>query len=95
MSSIIPVVPLSGSISGTLNLTGTLTPDGFRISGEISSDILTKKKYDGPYEVIPRKVPQTLPTSDKLMSRDVEINEINYSAVDNVAGGQTVNIGYE
>lgn len=95
MSGIIPVVPLAGSISGTLNLTGTITPDGFQITGEVSSDLLTKKKYDGPYEVIPRKVPQTLPTSDKLMVRDVEINEINYSAVDNVAGGLTVNIGYE
>lgn len=95
MSGIIPVVPLTGSISGTLNLTGTITPDGFQITGEVSSDILTKKKYDGPYEVIPRKVPQTLETSDKLMVRDVEINEINYSAIDNVAGGQTVNIGYE
>ena len=95
MSSIIPVVPLSGTISSTLDLTGTLTPDGFKIAGEISSDILAAKKYTGPYEVYPRKVEQTLETSDKLLTDDITIDAINYSEVDNVVGGKTVNIGYE
>ena len=95
MSSIIPVVPLSGSISGTGKLSGTLEGKPAVISGEISSDILSHKKYSGPYEVIPRKVEQTLETSDKLLTDDVTINAINYSQVDNPSGGLTVNIGYE
>ena len=95
MSSIIPVVPLSGSISGTGKLSGTLEGKPAVISGEISSYRLSHTKYSGPYEVIPRKVDQTLETSDKLLTDDVTINAINYSQVDNPSGGLTVNIGYE
>ena len=95
MSSIIPVVPLSGSISGDGQLSGTLQGDPIIISGEISSDILSHKKYSGPYDVIPRKVEQTLETADKLLTDDVTIDAINYSEVDNPVGGITVNIGYE
>ena len=95
MSSIIPVVPLSGSISGTGKLSGTLEGKPAAISGEISSYRLSHTKYSGPYEVIPRKVEQTLETSDKLLTDDVTINAINYSQVDNPSGGLTVNIGYE
>lgn len=95
MSSIIPVVPLTGEISKIGNLAGSLSPEGIRISGEISSDILSKKTYDGPYSVVPRKVPQALETENKFMAHDVEIDQINYSEVNNPAGGKTVNIGYE
>ena len=95
MSSIIPVVPLSGAISGTGKLSGTISPDKTIISGEISSDILAAKKYSGPYNVVPRKVDQTLDTADKFLTDDITVDAINYSAVDNVQGGLTVNIGYE
>lgn len=95
MSSIIPVVPLTGAISKVGNLTGSLSPEGIRISGEISSDTISAHTYDGPYEVYPRKVPQVLETADKFMVHDLEVDAINYSAVDNPVGGLTVNIGYE
>lgn len=95
MSSIIPVVPLSGAISGKGELSGKLTSERAIISGEISSDILAAKKYPGPYEVFPRKVDQTLDTADKLLTDDITVNAINYSEVDNPIGGKTVNIGYE
>lgn len=95
MSGIIPVVPLSGSISGTGKLSGTLISERPIISGEVSSDILAAKKYPGPYEAIPRKVEQTLNTADKLLTDDITIDAINYSEVDNLYGGKTVNIGYE
>ena len=85
MSSIIPVVPLTGTIIGEPPI----------ISGTISSDILSHKKYTGPYNVVPRKVEQTLATSDKLLTDDIEVDAINYSEVDNEAGGITINIGYE
>ena len=96
MSSIIPVVPLSGSISSNGKLSGTLV--GVKppvISGEISDDTITHNTYDGDYEVYPRKVAQTLDTENKFMAHDVTIDAINYSEVDNASGGRTVNIGYE
>lgn len=95
MSSIIPVVPLSGAISGTGKLSGTIAPKNMVIAGEISSDILAAKKYSGPYNVVPRKVDQTLDTADKLLTDDITVDAINYSEVDNPMGGKTVNIGYE
>ena len=95
MSSIIPVIPLTGAISKVGNLTGSLSPEGIRISGEISSDTISAHTYDGPYEVFPRKVPQTLETENHYMAHNLEIDAINYSAVDNPTGGLTVNIGYE
>lgn len=96
MSSIIPVVPLSGTISSGAKITGIISPvDPEVISGTISSDILASKKYPGPYEVIPRKVEQILPTADKLLTDDVTVDAINYSETTNPAGGKTVNIGYE
>ena len=95
MSAIIPVVPLTGSISSDGKLTGSLSDAGLKIEGTISSDILSAKKYPGPYNVFPRKVDQVLPTSDKLLTDDVEIEAIRYSEVSNPEGGITVNIGYE
>ena len=96
MSSIIPVVPLSGTISNGGKITGNLAPvKPTVISGEVSSDILAAHKYDGPYEFIPRKVEQTFPTADKLLTNDVTIDAINYSEINNPAGGKTINIGYE
>jgi hypothetical protein len=84
MSSIIPVLPLTGSLSGVGELYGYL-----------SDDILSAHKYLGPYTVTPRKVAQTLETMDKLMVDNVEVEEIHYSEVSNPAGGLTVNIGFE
>lgn len=95
MSSIIPVVPLTGAISGTGKLSGSLSPEGLQISGTVSSDTISAHKYEGPYVVAPRKVSQTLNTSDKFMVNDLEVEAIRYSEVSNPAGGLTANIGYE
>lgn len=51
--------------------------------------------YDGSYVVDPRKVAQTLSTANKSMSDDVVVNEIFYSEVGNVSGGNTAYIGME
>lgn len=95
MSSIIPVVPLSGGLSGVGKLSGTISADDSVLSGTISDDLLAANKYMGPYEVVPRKVPQVLNTSDKFMAKDVSIDAINYSETTNPQGGVTVIIGYE
>lgn len=51
--------------------------------------------YEGAYVVDPRKVSQTLETANKSMSDDVTINEIFYSEVENLSGGNTAFIGME
>lgn len=93
MSQIIPIVPLSGQISSGGKLSGTISVEG-RISGSISSDI-QPAQYPGPYSVKPRKVDQIFPTQNCVMTNDLEVEAINYSEVDNLSGGKTVNIGYE
>ena len=95
MSGILPVIPLTGIISETLELSGNISRTDEGISGSISDDLIAANKYKGPYTVIPRKVDQVLPTSDKFMANDIEVNAINYSEVSNPEGGITVNIGYE
>ena len=95
MSSIIPVVPLAGGLSGVGKLSGQITGIKEIIGGHISDDLLAANKYTGDYTVFPRKVDQVLPTSDKFMVNDLTINAINYSEVSNPAGGETVNIGFE
>ena len=96
MSSIFPVVPLTGEISEIADISGKIVSiDPPIISGSISDDLLSARKYTGDYVVVPRKIEQSLETSDKLMVYDVTIEAINYSEVDNLSGGKTVNIGYE
>lgn len=49
--------------------------------------------YIGEYEVTPMLKKQTLDTAQKLMSADLQVNEIPIYAVSNNAGGTTVTIG--
>ena len=85
MSSITtPAVPLAGTISAM-----------GRMSGSVSAELAPYQKYDGSYEVFPRKVDQTLNTSDKLLTDDIKVDAIRYSEVSNPEGGVTINIGYE
>lgn len=49
--------------------------------------------YTGEYEVTPTKDGFTLPTQDKRMTRNLEVNAIPYYEVSNTAGGATVYIG--
>ena len=86
---------LVGTISGKGDLSGTIASDKSVLSGEISNNIFSYKKYLGPYTLIPRKIKQIFSTSDKIMTKDITLNAINYSEVDNLSGGKTVNIGYE
>jgi hypothetical protein len=51
------------------------------------------EEYDGAYEVTPKFVAQTLPTAEKLMTKDLTIEEIPYAEVSNNSGGKTVIIG--
>lgn len=50
-------------------------------------------EYEGEYEVTPKLVEQMLPTSNKLLKRDVKIEKIAITRVSNTSGGNTVIIG--
>ena len=52
-----------------------------------------REKYEGPYEVIPSTIDQTLDTSNKAMREDVIVREIPFAEVSNPVGGTTVIIG--
>lgn len=52
--------------------------------------------YDGEYEVVPKVyTEQTLPTSGKLLGRDVLVHKIPQFEVSNGSGGKTLIIGEE
>lgn len=63
----------------------------FGVVTELPHD--SDKYYSGAYEVTPKFEVQTLKTADRLLTKDVIIEEIPYAEVSNNAGGTTVTIG--
>ena len=51
--------------------------------------------YEGPYDVTPKVMAQTLPTAKRLMREDVAVRAIPYFDVSNPAGGNTIYIANE
>ena len=49
--------------------------------------------YNGPYEVAPKFINQTLETQEKAMKKNVIVNEIPVQKAENLGGGYTVTIG--
>lgn len=49
-------------------------------------------EYDGSYDVIPTDKAQTLPTSNRYLTRDVTVHEVPYFEASNDSGGLTVSI---
>lgn len=71
---------------GRCRIKGRLSPMG-RISGKLSGyPGGGGTPYEGPYEVTPMTVDQTLETANKLMREDVTIYEIPYAEVANQYG---------
>lgn len=60
---------------------------------EIVANVATLPMYDGPYEIIPSKGPQTLETAARAMRDNLEVSGIPYAAVTNPSGGYTATIG--
>lgn len=59
-------------------------------------EVPTAPPYVGEYEVIPKVyTEQTLPTSGKLLGRDVLVHKIPQYEVSNGSGGKTLIIGEE
>lgn len=59
-------------------------------------EVPTAPPYVGEYEVVPKVyTEQTLPTSGKLLGRDVLVHKIPQFEVSNNSGGKTLIIGEE
>ena len=59
-------------------------------------EVPTAPPYLGEYEVVPKVyAEQTLPTSGKLLGRDVFVHKIPQFEVSNNSGGKTLIIGEE
>ena len=59
-------------------------------------EVPTAPPYLGEYEVVPKVyAEQTLPTSGKLLGRDVLVHKIPQLEVSNNSGGKTLIIGEE
>lgn len=59
-------------------------------------EVPTAPPYVGEYEVVPKVyAEQTLPTSGKLLDRDVLVHKIPQFEVSNNSGGKTLIIGEE
>ena len=59
-------------------------------------EVPTAPSYGGEYEVVPKVyTEQTLPTSGKLLGRDVLVHKIPQYEVSNGSGGKTLIIGEE
>lgn len=71
--------PLTGRLSGKSGLKGTMS---------------TKGAYDGEYSVKANvKYKVVLPTAGKALTKDITIEPIPFSEVENEAGGVTAIIG--
>lgn len=63
------------------------------VGQDVVINVLPAPAYEGEYEVTPSFKAQTLPTADRILAKDVIIEEIPYAEVSNNSGGITVTIG--
>lgn len=83
---------LEGILSCIESLQGSLSSEG-ELTGSLTLADCGFAYYMGDYEVDPDFFGVTLPTADKMMLQDVEVNPIKVERVSNPAGGITVYIG--
>lgn len=85
---------LTGTIQNRIVLTGNLLGRP-ALRGEITipTEMPVFPVYPGPYTATPRTdADVVLPTARHLMSQDVFVDQITYTATTNPAGGKTVYI---
>lgn len=92
MSNLTPTPVIHGEVIGGGTITGVVLPGG-TIGATIQPGGSAIERYPGPYEITPTVDGQTLPTAQRRMTEDLNINPIPCTAVSNPAGGYTVIIG--
>lgn len=83
---------LNGILSCIESLKGSLSSEG-ELSGSLTLADCGFAYYTGDYVVDPDFDGVVLPTADRMMLHDVEVNPIQVERVSNPAGGITVYIG--
>lgn len=85
---------ITGDVHQSVGISGTIEQKQ-TITGELSIQWIgdTTPPYTGAYEVTPKIMPQVLKTQGLRMKKDVSVNGIPVSVVENQAKGNTVFIG--
>ena len=92
MKSIEAAETLTGYISSGRTLVGSMSTDS-NLAGKMSV-IQEYERYDGDYTVTPlASCAQVLLTKDKVLTKDVVIEEIPFWETSNESDGKTVYIG--
>lgn len=99
--SIVKTGSMRANIQEELSLRGTVVSSGILTGSIVKTETLVGhavlsteyKVYTGAYSVTPKVDPQTLNTSDKLMTQDMKIKAIPYYSVSNEYNGETIIIG--
>lgn len=80
------------TVSGA-DFVSSIDTELINVNAEIDIGMGMPVIYTGATTVIPSVTEQELETENKLVLQNITIEQIPYSAVSNVAGGYTVNIG--
>lgn len=88
---------LSGTLTSTGRLHGSLVGDNHKINGTLTiPSVVGAETYDGSYEVTPKAwEEQTLETAHKLMTDDVTVFRVPYYETSNLFDGKTAYIAEE
>lgn len=85
---------IAGNVRQVIGISGSVEQKQ-TISGKLNIQWVgdTSPPYTGTYEVTPKVTPQVLETQGKRMEKDVSVNGIPVSVIENQAKGNTVFIG--
>ncbi len=88
---------LSGTLTSTGRLHGSLVGDNHKINGTLTiPSVVGAETYAGSYEVTPKAwEEQTLETAHKLMTDDVTVFRVPYYETSNLFDGKTAYIAEE
>jgi len=91
-SNTLPII--NGTISDTFDLAGTIS-DALNLSGKLSVGSITEYPlYEGDYEFVSKAdIDQTVATKNRVLTRDIVIEKIEYIETSNTSDGLTVYIG--
>lgn len=108
MSVLSSTSPLTGIVSTSTSLRGTLAKDAYdsaphligklstsnSLHGSLAKNVYDPVPYTGEYEVVSKiDYDETLDTAKKYLSRNIIVKSIPYAEVSNESGGRTVTIG--
>lgn len=85
-------IDVTNAPSQNIDISATPSQE-IEVKQDVVINVIEAPPYEGEYEVTPSFEAQTLPTADRLLTKDVIVEEIPYAEVSNNSGGTTVTIG--